>query len=139
VLERRYGVRFPAEGLSMGLTIRDGETILVEPVRGEDVRRGDILLYRWERGVRAHRVVRIFDSAFAGGAPVFILRGDAGREDELVRADGIVGRVVSLQRDDCRIHLSRPVAIARRALRQGASRIKKWVQGSGPEGNRPCA
>ena len=139
VLERGYGVRFPAEGLSMGPTIRNGETILVEPVRGEDVRRGDILLYRWERGVRAHRVVRIFASAFAGGDPVFLLRGDAGGEDELVRADGIVGRVVSLERDERRIRLSGLVAVARRTLRRGASGIKRWVRGAGPEGDRACA
>ncbi len=72
------------EGWSMQPTIRYGETIQAEPVRADEIRRGDILLYRWERGVRAHRVARIVAqaSACAGAAPVFIVRGDAGGDDE---------------------------------------------------------
>ncbi len=61
-------------------TIKDGETITVEPVKPSGIKRGDIVLYRFEKGVIAHRVVRIEKN---GGAPLFILRGDAlGAQDE---------------------------------------------------------
>ncbi|HKR00519.1 MAG TPA: S24 family peptidase, partial [Pyrinomonadaceae bacterium] len=59
LLRRGYSVRFRPRGFSMLPTIRDGEAILVEPVEEEAIRRGDILLYRTERGVIAHRVVEI--------------------------------------------------------------------------------
>jgi hypothetical protein len=128
LLARGNAIRFSAPGLSMGPTIRDGEPVLVEPVQAGEVRRGDILLYRWERGVRAHRVVRIEAraSAYAEAAPAFVVRGDAGGEEELVLADQILGRVVSLERDGRRIRLRGPVAMARRALRRGASRIRAF-------------
>jgi hypothetical protein len=40
-------------------TIRNNEVIGVEPVKPSQVKRGDIILYRTDRGVIAHRVVRI--------------------------------------------------------------------------------
>jgi hypothetical protein len=120
LLSRGHTIRFSAPGTSMSPTIHSGETIHVEPLSGK-VRRGDILLYRWERGVRAHRVAAI--ETEEQGRLVFILGGDAGGEDERVPAESILGRVISLERDGRLIRLRGPAAFARRALRRGASRI----------------
>ena len=125
VLGRGCAVRFRADGWSMQPTIRNGETILAEPVRADRVRRGDILLYTWERGVRAHRVARI--EVVRERRLVFVLRGDAGGEEERVGADRVLGKVVSLERDGRRIRLCGPAAFARRALRRSASRIKRHI------------
>jgi hypothetical protein len=52
-------VRFKANGWSMHPTICDGEIINVEPVLTSQVRHGDIILYRSQRGITAHRVIHI--------------------------------------------------------------------------------
>lgn len=59
LLGRGHSVRFRAYGRSMHPTIRDGEEIVVEPLAASAVRVGDVALYRSQRGVVAHRVVRI--------------------------------------------------------------------------------
>ncbi len=59
LLREGHSIRFRAAGQSMHPTIRDGETIVVEPIDLRDIKRGDIVLYRDLRGVIAHRVVAI--------------------------------------------------------------------------------
>src|SRR2546426_2174706 len=56
-------VRFRAVGASMQPTIEDGELITVAPVEPAAVKRGDILLYRGERGLIAHRLESLRKSA----------------------------------------------------------------------------
>ena len=59
-----------------------------------DVKRGDIILYRSQRGVIAHRVVSLpTHSSVPGPDPLFLLRGDASLScDEPVEARQILGR-----------------------------------------------
>jgi len=59
LLRQGKSVRFRAPGRSMHPTIKEGETIRVEPIAPFDIKRGDILLYIVGRKVIAHRVVRI--------------------------------------------------------------------------------
>jgi len=59
ILQNGHYLRFTAEGWSMRPTIQHGDTLPVEQVDTEDIRRGDILLYRSGGGVRAHRVQSI--------------------------------------------------------------------------------
>ena len=68
LLEGGHSIRFQAPGRSMHPTIRDGETITVEPTAPSEVRKGDIILYRDESGVIAHRVVRIEQKASSSEA-----------------------------------------------------------------------
>ncbi len=97
LLRRGHGVRFRAPGHSMHPTINDRETVTVEPVAPSSVKRGDIVLYRSEGGVVAHRVIRIERN---NGTPLFILRGDAlGSVDEPVRVQQVLGRVVFVERN----------------------------------------
>lgn len=96
LLKLGYAVRFRAGGHSMHPTIKDGEMITVEPVNPGDVRRGDILLYQFKKGVIAHRVLRVEreDAQLR-----FILRGDSTHAcDAPVEAGEILGRVISVER-----------------------------------------
>ena len=85
LLRRGARVRFRATGRSMQPTILEGEAITVEPVAPAAVTRGDILFYRWEQGVVAHRVIRIertqgtalTQSSVLSPQSSFILCGDA--------------------------------------------------------------
>lgn len=59
-LSNGYSVRFRAGGWSMHPTIKGGEAITVaEPVEPSHVKRGDISLYRSDRGLIAHHIVGI--------------------------------------------------------------------------------
>ena len=124
-----YGnsVSFRAPGDSMRPTIFDGERITIRPIEPPDIKRGDIILYRYTCSVIAHRVKRIEkrDSC----APRFILRGDAlGAPDEVVEVDQVLGKVVFVERGGRSIDLySRRVKIIR-MLRLCASHIKRWAR-----------
>ncbi len=97
LLGRERRVRFRAPGASMAPAIEDGDAITVEPVRPEDVRTGDIVLYRAGRRVIAHRVVGI--ESESGSAQMFMLRGDAGGSaHERVEPRQILGRVSTVER-----------------------------------------
>ena len=89
-------VRFRATGLSMDPTIRDGDVLTVEPVDLGEVRPGEILLYRTERGVIAHRLMRreVVETQL-----LYILRGDASATcDPPVSYGDVLGLVTSLRR-----------------------------------------
>ncbi len=118
-------VRFSAPGHSMFPTIMANETVLVEPIEPSAVKNGDIILYRCNGNLIAHRVMAIVTQTAAndyssllqafsaaqcesqgnnkkhaiGSDRLFILRGDAARSfDEPVEAEQILGKVVRVQR-----------------------------------------
>lgn len=117
LLQEGYKVSFRAPGHSMFPTIIANETIVVEPIDPGTVRVGDIILYRTNGRIIAHRVVGInvhFDdgsstrSDLAAQSSVrsphclFILRGDASPAcDAPVNAGQILGKVVSIERNGC--------------------------------------
>jgi hypothetical protein len=113
-----HSIRFRALGNSMYPTICDGDLITVEPIEPSNVIVSDIILYRHKSGVAAHRVMRILKrsekksrSALQGPQDhslsetlQFFLRGDAAiNYDDPVRADQILGKVVSIERNDRRL------------------------------------
>lgn len=114
-----YSVRFRANGSSMYPTIRDGELITVVPAGPSEVRKGDIVLYRSDHGVIAHRV--------KGSGPTrFRLRGDAADADDApVGPQRILGKVVFVHRGCRRIRLAARWARLRQGLRADASRLKR--------------
>jgi signal peptidase I len=136
LLRSGQGIRFRAPGRSMYPTIKEGETITVQPVAPSVVRRGDIILYRFEGGVIAHRVVRIERKK---GDPMtqpstlsphylFILRPDASDIcDDPVEPSQVLGKVVSVERNGRIIDLyGRRVKMLRTA-HVCASRLKRWM------------
>lgn len=126
VLARGLGVRFRASGRSMYPAIREGETITVQPVASSTVKKGDIILYRWQRGVIAHRVVGV--EKFAGDSFRLIMRGDAsGAPIERVAPDQVLGRVVAVDRNGRRIDLCSIRSKMQRILHPIASQVKKWT------------
>jgi len=102
LLSRGHRVRFRADGVSMHPTIRAGETVTVEPVSKIGI--GDIVFYRAERGLIAHRVVRIRKE---NGGAVFLTRGEArGSTDEAVLDQHVFGRVLAVERNGRSINLA---------------------------------
>lgn len=106
-------------------TIRDGEAVTVEPLKAHEARCGDILLYRRESGVIAHRVVRLA-GAVDDETRVLILRGDSlATCDAPVRAEQVLGRVISVERKGRKVNLTGRRAEVRRAARRCAARLKR--------------
>ena len=123
---RGLSVRFRAPGWSMRPTIRDGEIITVEPIEASEVKKGDIILYRTNEGVIAHRVVGIQKSG--GSEDRFMLRGDAARDcDEPVDSHQVLGRVVLVDRRGRHVN---PYGSKTKVLRIGytwASHVKRGI------------
>ena len=115
-----YKVNFSAPGHSMFPTIMANETILVEPIDAAEAARGDIILYRSNGNLIAHRVVGInmltgntssshsdreTQSSVPSTHPFFTFRGDAAVAcDEPVKASQILGKVISIERYGCSIN-----------------------------------
>ncbi len=119
LLQDGYKVNFSAPGHSMFPTIMANETIMVEPIDPGTVRLRDIILYRTNGQLVAHRVVGInmltgnsssshsdLDTQSSVLSPhhFFTFRGDAAPScDEPVKAGQILGKVISIERNGCSI------------------------------------
>ena len=123
LLQGGCSVRFRAPGNSMRPAILDGDVLVVAPIKPAAIARGDIILYRADEHIIAHRVI---DIKSAGGrisqppnaacrssddragrkcaSPMhdaYILRGDASYSNgEPVYADQVLGRVISVTRNN---------------------------------------
>ena len=127
ILQHGRAIRFRAPGRSMHPTIKDEETITVEPVEKIAIKPGDIILYRSEGGVIAHRVVRI--EKRNGTAHQFILRGDAsGSPDAPVLPQQILGKVVCVERCGRLLNPSNWKAHTIRTVHHCACRLKRWLR-----------
>jgi signal peptidase len=109
-------------------TIRHGDVITVEPVAPSKLKRGDIILYRFQKGLIAHRIVNIEERKDCG--LTFILRGDASPTyDAPVKLEQVLGKVVCLERDH---HLIDPYSLRVRLwtrLYPWLARVKRSVCG----------
>jgi hypothetical protein len=114
MLRQGKRVRFHAPGRSMYPTIKENEVITVEPIEPSSITVGDIILYRQDRSVVAHRVVRTTPIETETPPPCmieshhsslvtrhsFLLRDDTwGKEDVPVTGEQILGKVVSVERN----------------------------------------
>lgn len=137
LLSRGTTVRFRPSGRSMYPSIREGELITVEPVVASDVTLGDIVLYRSERGLIAHRVVGSSPTQSSVLSPHYFLRGDASLcRDEPVGADQILGRVIGVERDGRSVALASRGAKLWHKSRRLASGLKGWICAGG-SGSHP--
>lgn len=91
-------LRFRANGFSMSPFIRDGDIIDVQPDSAERIRKGDIILCRYEPDrLLAHRVVQIDGE---GSKSKYIIQGDAlYQPDGIISSEQVLGRVVAIRHD----------------------------------------
>ena len=126
LLGRGKRVRFRAPGRSMYPTIRENEAITVEPVAPQDVKVGDIILYRSGNSVVAHRVIQT--ERGNRNTLRFILREDTwGTLDEPVEAEQILGKVVSVERAGRNIDPYSTRAKLRLLIHTIGSRLKRCI------------
>jgi len=113
-------VRFEAGGDSMYPVIRSGDRLLVEPADARTLRRGDVVLARLERGLTAHRIVRV---ELRGDAVASItMRGDnCPADDPPFPPDQLLGRVRAIDRNGRLRSTSRD-------LRSFAFAARRWLR-----------
>jgi len=101
LLASGYSIRFRASGDSMHPTIRSGELVEVAPPNGKLPAIGDVVLFKAQRGLTAHRVVRS-----AGHS--FVTRGDnAVGNDPAADTSALLGIVTGVERDGLLAGVSR--------------------------------
>ncbi len=132
-------------------TILHEDVITVDPVDASAVKVGDIILYRDQQNLIAHRVIKILkrseknsrsapqgpqdrSASPIGAGPStsetlqFILRGDARPAgDDPINAEQILGKVVSVERNGCCIN---PYSLKVKLtfyVRRLASRLKRFL------------
>ena len=116
-------MRFRAPGNSMRPAILDGDVLVVAPIKPGAIVRGDIILYRADEHIIAHRVIEIESAGSRISQPpnaacrssddragrkcaspmhdAYILRGDASYSNgEPVYADQVLGRVIAVARNN---------------------------------------
>ena len=151
LLTNGHRVKFRAPGYSMHPTILHEDVITVEPVDASAVKVGDIILYRDQQSLIAHRFIKILkrsekNSRSAPQGPLdrsdsptgvitstsetlrFILRGDARPAcDDPINAEQILGKIVSVERNGrCINPYSLKVKLNRYARRL-LSRLKRLL------------
>ena len=91
-------VRLGVGGISMAPRLRDHDCVVIEPLRGEHARFGDLLLYRSTGGALVlHRLVRRWRDN--GGQLRLQTRGDANiRLDDSIDSARVLGRVRRIER-----------------------------------------
>jgi signal peptidase I len=113
LLRQGKSIRFRAPGRSMYPTIKENEVITVEPIEPSSINIGDIILYRQERSVVAHRVARIITAELLPPCLLdaepppndtrhsFLLRSDTWGKEALrpVTDAQILGKVVRVERN----------------------------------------
>ena len=111
-------------GKTMLPFLREADLAVVEPVRFEDIRVGDILTYRFDDKYPTRRLARV--DRVAG---TMVLRGDRLRRRHLfsVRAGDLLGRMTARIRDGKRLeprHLEWQLATLRAGVEE---HLESWV------------
>ena len=127
LLREGQAVRFRAAGLSMEPSIRDGDAITVSPVQRGAARVGDVLLYRADGRLLAHRVI----GRAEGADGVLLVRADApGWEVERVAESDVLGRIERIDRNGRGVRLQgaffRRLAVLSHRLRRRLSETRTF-------------
>lgn len=105
ILSANTNIKVPVTGDSMSPLLRTGDTVRVEPVTASNLSVGDILVYRSEGNMVAHRLVRILRK---NGRCMFLTKGDTfSHVDCPLSASDIIGRVYSVEKSGMKFHIKK--------------------------------
>jgi len=110
VLRSSGTLRLQVRGWSMLPSIWPGDTLLVQQVESSEIAEGEIILFRRERRLFAHRIVRSDRSDV-------LTRGDSmAAADPPVDSDEVLGRVVSIVRNGKRFQPRTSLRVRERVI-----------------------
>ena len=106
---RRTGSAIVAvNGTSMHPTLQFGWRVYLRPAHGEELKVGDIAVFRGERYLTIHRLVW---KDRTDGAVHLVFRGDYNRLRERVDASAVIARVVAVEVPGMKRGMERVIAI----------------------------
>jgi polysaccharide export outer membrane protein len=107
VLNNSTNIKVPVTGDSMSPLLRTGDAIYVERVKAEDLSVGDILVYKTEGNMVAHRLVRILRK---NGRCMFLTKGDTfSHVDSPLRESSLIGRVYAVRKLCLKFHIRKGI------------------------------
>jgi signal peptidase I len=112
-LKRTGTAVIAVNGNSMHPTLQMGWRVYLKPARGEDLRVGEIAVFRGDHYLTVHRLV--WKERGAGGTRL-VFRGDYNRLRERVDPGAVIARVVAIEIPGRRRGLERVVALESDAL-----------------------
>ena len=96
LLDENHPVSINMKGFSMYPTFKEGDTGIVEKWNPEDIKIGDIIVFKANNKFVAHRLIKI---AFHEGKRVFFAKGDKNSySDEPFSDEALIGKITSFQR-----------------------------------------
>jgi signal peptidase I len=105
VLKNSTNITLPVAGDSMSPVLRTGDIIYVEPVTTKSLSVGDILVYKTEGNMVAHRLVRILRN---DSISMLLTKGDTfSHIDSPLRESDLIGRVYAVQKFGMKLHLKK--------------------------------
>jgi signal peptidase I len=107
-LRRTGGAVIAVNGTSMHPTLQMGWRVYLKPATGDDLKIGEIAVFRGDRYLTVHRLV--WKEADAGGARL-VFRGDYNRMRERVPPGAVLARVVAVEIPGAKKGLERVVAL----------------------------
>jgi signal peptidase I len=79
---------------SMMPLLRTGDEVLIQSVNPNNIRPGDIIVFKDPDKLIVHRVIRRYDS----GSPTFLQKGDSTTAAEIIRSEDIIGKVIAVRK-----------------------------------------
>ncbi len=128
LLQRGEAVEFRARGGSMHPLIRDGDRLRIEPVRADQLRRGDVIAYRRGARLLVHRYLGRWPDS--GGLRT---RGDSHtRVEPPLDPSEVLGRVRAVGRHGKKLRLDhaswRAVGLLLQPLFSKRMQLKDWLR-----------
>jgi hypothetical protein len=84
----------------------DGTPLVVRYVPPEEIRIGDIAVFRFNNGIVSHRIIRKFRK---GGRLYFWEKNDSGFAARLIPGEAIIGKVIGLKKENEIIKLEKGI------------------------------
>src|SRR5262245_1872570 len=96
-------------GTSMHPTLQFGWRVYLKPARGEDLKVGDIAVFRGEQYLTIHRLV--WKERSSGDEERLVFRGDYNRVRERVAPSAVIARVAAVEVPGMKKGMERVIAI----------------------------
>ena len=126
IFRKGKSIRFQAKGWSMRPFIRDGDFIVVSPIKNSSIKTGDVVFYlTTENKVMVHRVIRKHKK---GNRMIMFIKGDATfSSPEKVEMQNVLGKVVAVERNGRKKRLDTKFYQIKGLLFAGISPYSQWT------------
>ena len=128
IFRKGKSIRFQAKGWSMRPFIRDGDFIVVSPIKNSSIKAGDVVFHlTTENKVIVHRVIKKHKKDKDNRTTMFI-KGDATfSSPEKVEMQDVLGKVVAVERNGRKKRLDTKFYQTKGLLCAGISPFSQWT------------